>query len=228
MAKKLSQITSLINGYLAKNFAATEQQRKIAPVEEFPAVIKVAILQGEAIIRTQFFETMKDVKIYDADSQMFLWSHLHENSKSLITLCERSGLNKFGSALLPQKIEQGYEVRCHNLFSCLVFDMFQRQDVQTAKTLIDLYIRHFSASLHKPSQPKTYEEKRKLIAQSLLKETGQKLIIKEHYYKEEDEFVFKLRGLKSKYDPKPICISMTRAKRYKNAKDKAYRLATEW
>ena len=226
MAKHLSKILSLIDGYLAQHFEAVIKNDKPKPVTALPNPVREAQLQGQAHIRITFFKVMDDMHILDPDSRLFLWDHLFENSKSLIQICERSSLNKYGRFLLPLLVEQSYEERCRHLFGCLVFDMINRRDHDASQHLIEGYVRHFSASLHKPTASKSYEDRRFAMANKLREETGCNYETKEAYWKDGEQHIFELRAHKGSSKKIEKVISKSRAKRLSNARDKAYRLAS--
>ncbi len=128
MARKLRVLTHAIDGHLAQRFGSVEDMKgkRVKPVRTMPDPVRVAFLQGEAMLRLGFFEFCDSKRITDPASQMKIWDRLVARRHVFIELCERSTLNKYSRKLLPEIAGQDYSERCFTLFCLLLFDMGEK------------------------------------------------------------------------------------------------------
>ncbi len=217
MPRHLSHITNPINSYLASRFAVPVKNKIGFSNGKYSIhpVLNTAFLQGEALLRLQFFAALKDKHIEDPENQNKYWQLLVEDKRHIQQVAEHSSISKYFVMSSTEKDqESGYAELCYAAFCIVLWDMHEHDNSPLANRTVKGFVSHFLPQLF-PKQPslKDPETIKKEIARQLYLLWGERPEIKESFITTDDKVEFTLLAKLKKHSPVTLlCMQGKRLK----------------
>ena len=220
MARHLTQITAPLKQHLFPRFSQQwriDKNINLADTDQLPAPLFIAKTRGEAILKSEFFNTLEQKKINDPQSQYYAWQQLIGAGRCLQEVIENSG----ATAFFHLNTQTDYALQCYNAYCIILWDAANNNKA-LKNTLTNGLVNHYFPTLY-PNKAKdqTPAQLKKDLAKLLTKQWQLKPEIKESFETNENEVTFSLLAKLPRHSATTL-ISIT-GKRLNNTRLKAYK-----